>query len=45
MSGGVVAGIIDAVGIGDVVMIKGSLGSRMGPLTQAVRARFTKVGG
>ncbi len=28
---------------GDVVMIKGSLGSRMGPLVEAIRARFAPV--
>ena len=28
---------------GDVVMIKGSLGSRMGPLVEAIRARFSPV--
>jgi hypothetical protein len=26
-----------------VVMIKGSLGSRMGPLAEAIRARFAPV--
>ncbi len=28
---------------GDVVMIKGSLGSRMGPLAEAIRARAVPV--
>ena len=37
--------LLDTVGAGDVIMIKGSLGSGMGPLTEAVRARFAKVGG
>jgi UDP-N-acetylmuramoyl-tripeptide--D-alanyl-D-alanine ligase len=39
------ARLLDAIAAGDVVMIKGSLGSRMGPLTEAVRARFAKVAG
>ena len=30
--------VCDAVQPGDVVMIKGSLGSRMGPLVEAIRA-------
>jgi UDP-N-acetylmuramoyl-tripeptide--D-alanyl-D-alanine ligase len=36
--------LLDAVGAGDVVMIKGSLASRMGPLADAVRTRFSKAG-
>ena len=32
--------LLDNLGPGDVVMIKGSLGSRMGPLVEAVRSRF-----
>lgn len=32
--------LLDDLGAGDVVMIKGSLGSRMGPLVEAVRSRF-----
>lgn len=31
---------IEAVGPGDVIMIKGSLGSRMGPLVEALKRRF-----
>jgi UDP-N-acetylmuramoyl-tripeptide--D-alanyl-D-alanine ligase len=37
--------VLDALRTGDVVMIKGSLASRMGPLAEAVRARFSKAGG
>ncbi|MFZ1105132.1 MAG: UDP-N-acetylmuramoyl-tripeptide--D-alanyl-D-alanine ligase, partial [Hyphomicrobiaceae bacterium] len=37
--------LLDALQAGDVVMIKGSLASRMGPLAEAVRARFSKAGG
>ncbi len=36
--------LLDAVGPGDVVMIKGSLASRMGPLADAMRTRFSKAG-
>jgi UDP-N-acetylmuramoyl-tripeptide--D-alanyl-D-alanine ligase len=39
-----IAGLVDAVKAGDVVMIKGSLGSRMGPVADAVRGRFAKAG-
>ena len=35
--------LLDAVEAGDVVMIKGSLASRMGPVAEAVRARFARV--
>jgi len=37
--------LLDAVQAGDVVMIKGSLASRMGPVAEAMRARFPMVGG
>ena len=30
---------------GDVVMVKGSLGSRMGPLVDAIRTRFPSAAG
>jgi UDP-N-acetylmuramoyl-tripeptide--D-alanyl-D-alanine ligase len=33
--------LLNDIGPGDAVMIKGSLGSRMGPLVDALRARFT----
>jgi UDP-N-acetylmuramyl pentapeptide synthase len=33
---------LDAVRPGDPVMIKGSLGSRMGPLVAALKAKFAK---
>ena len=36
--------LLDAVGAGDVVMIKGSLASRMGPLADAMRTRFSRAG-
>jgi UDP-N-acetylmuramyl pentapeptide synthase len=31
---------VEAVGPGDVIMVKGSLGSRMGPLVEALKRRF-----
>jgi len=37
--------LLDAVEAGDVVMIKGSLASRMGPVAEAMRARFRVAGG
>jgi UDP-N-acetylmuramoyl-tripeptide--D-alanyl-D-alanine ligase len=37
--------VLDALRAGDVVMVKGSLASRMGPLAEAVRVRFSKAGG
>jgi UDP-N-acetylmuramoyl-tripeptide--D-alanyl-D-alanine ligase len=37
--------LLDAVEAGDVVMIKGSLASRMGPVVEAMRARFPLAGG
>ena len=39
-SEGLTEPLLEALGSGDVVMIKGSLGSRMGPVVEAVRARF-----
>ncbi len=35
--------LLDGLQAGDVVMIKGSLGSRMGPLVEAIRGRFAPV--
>jgi UDP-N-acetylmuramoyl-tripeptide--D-alanyl-D-alanine ligase len=35
--------LLGGIRAGDVVMIKGSLGSRMGPLVEAIRARFAPV--
>jgi UDP-N-acetylmuramoyl-tripeptide--D-alanyl-D-alanine ligase len=32
--------LIEAVGLGDVIMVKGSLGSCMGPLVEALKRRF-----
>jgi UDP-N-acetylmuramoyl-tripeptide--D-alanyl-D-alanine ligase len=37
--------LLDAVQAGVVVMIKGSLASRMGPVAEAMRARFPVAGG
>ena len=34
------AELLDALGAGDVVMVKGSLGSRMGPIVRAAQARY-----
>ncbi|MDX2205990.1 MAG: UDP-N-acetylmuramoylalanyl-D-glutamyl-2,6-diaminopimelate--D-alanyl-D-alanine ligase [Hyphomicrobiaceae bacterium] len=39
-SAGLVGPLVDAVKAGDVVMIKGSLGSRMAPLVEALLDRF-----
>jgi UDP-N-acetylmuramoyl-tripeptide--D-alanyl-D-alanine ligase len=32
--------LLEAVGPGDIIMVKGSLGSRMGPLVEALKRRF-----
>ena len=37
-------GLLDAVQAGDVVMVKGSLGSRMGLVAEALRGRLAKAG-
>jgi UDP-N-acetylmuramoyl-tripeptide--D-alanyl-D-alanine ligase len=37
--------VLDAVRGGDAVMIKGSLGSRMGPIAEALRTRFASLNG
>ncbi|WP_436637896.1 UDP-N-acetylmuramoylalanyl-D-glutamyl-2,6-diaminopimelate--D-alanyl-D-alanine ligase [Microbaculum sp. FT89] len=39
-STGLVAALTDEVRAGDVVMVKGSLGSRMGPVVEALREHF-----
>jgi UDP-N-acetylmuramoyl-tripeptide--D-alanyl-D-alanine ligase len=39
-SAGLEALLLDAVRSGDVITVKGSLGSKMGPLVAALRARF-----
>ncbi len=36
--------LVDRVRGGDAVMIKGSLGSRMGHLAEALRSRFSQTG-
>lgn len=38
-----VASVVDDVGAGDVIMVKGSLGSRMGPLVEALLTRYDAV--
>ena len=43
-SDGLAAPLLDTVRAGDVVMIKGSLGSRMGPLVEAMCDRFPPHG-
>jgi UDP-N-acetylmuramoyl-tripeptide--D-alanyl-D-alanine ligase len=37
--------LIGDLGAGDVVMVKGSLGSRMGPIVEAIKERFPAAGG
>jgi UDP-N-acetylmuramoyl-tripeptide--D-alanyl-D-alanine ligase len=44
-SDGLVEVLLDTVRAGDAVMIKGSLASKMAPLVEALRGRFTNVGG
>ncbi len=39
-SDGIKGALLDRVKAGDVVMIKGSLGSRMAPLVEALKAKF-----
>jgi UDP-N-acetylmuramoyl-tripeptide--D-alanyl-D-alanine ligase len=36
--------LVAGVGPGDVIMVKGSLGSRMGPLVEALKCRFAEGG-
>jgi UDP-N-acetylmuramyl pentapeptide synthase len=36
--------LMEAVGPGDAIMIKGSLGSRMAPLVEALKRRFGTEG-
>jgi len=40
-SADVQAALLEAVGPGDAVMVKGSLGSRMGPIVAALKSRFS----
>jgi UDP-N-acetylmuramoyl-tripeptide--D-alanyl-D-alanine ligase len=35
--------LLRAIGPGDAVMVKGSFGSRMGPIVEAIRAKFREV--
>jgi UDP-N-acetylmuramoyl-tripeptide--D-alanyl-D-alanine ligase len=44
-SAALTSSLLDTVQAGDVVMIKGSLASRMGPVAEALRARFPLAGG
>src|SRR5262249_11325058 len=44
-SGQLVPALLDTVRGGDAVMIKGSLGSKMAPLIDALQTRFPKAGG
>jgi UDP-N-acetylmuramoyl-tripeptide--D-alanyl-D-alanine ligase len=37
--------LIEDLKAGDVVMVKGSLGSRMGPLVEAIKERFPAASG
>jgi len=37
--------LYETIGIGDVIMVKGSNASRMGPLAEAIRARFAPAPG
>ena len=34
--------VLGAIGAGDAVMVKGSLGSRMGPIVKALERQFPK---
>jgi UDP-N-acetylmuramoyl-tripeptide--D-alanyl-D-alanine ligase len=43
-SEGLEAALLESVQTGDVVMVKGSLGSRMGPLVEALRAHLKVMG-
>ncbi|MDA7947644.1 MAG: UDP-N-acetylmuramoylalanyl-D-glutamyl-2,6-diaminopimelate--D-alanyl-D-alanine ligase [Hyphomicrobiaceae bacterium] len=43
-SDGLIRALPEAVKVGDVVMIKGSLGTRMGPLVEALRAHLADRG-
>ncbi len=38
-----VADVVAAVAPGDVVMIKGSLGTKMGPIVEALKARLSAI--
>ncbi len=44
-SAGIEAPLIEAIAAGDVVMVKGSNGSRMGPIVAALKSRFAERGG
>ena len=43
-SAGLETALLETVRAGDVVMIKGSLGSKMGPLVEALRAHLMRMG-
>jgi UDP-N-acetylmuramoyl-tripeptide--D-alanyl-D-alanine ligase len=34
--------VLDALGAGDAVMVKGSLGSKMGPIVKALERKFPR---
>ena len=36
--------MLDAIRPGDAVMVKGSLGSKMGPIVKALESRFPRQG-
>ncbi len=42
-SAALIQSVVDALQPGDVVMIKGSLGSRMAPIVDAIKARFSAL--
>ena len=42
-SSGLTESLLAEIAPGDVVMVKGSLGSRMGPVVEAIRARFAPM--
>jgi UDP-N-acetylmuramoyl-tripeptide--D-alanyl-D-alanine ligase len=44
-SDGLKDGLLSAIRAGDALMIKGSLGSRMGPVVEAIKQKFPRAGG
>ena len=41
-SAGLESGVVSAIGAGDAVMVKGSLGSKMGPIVKALERQFPR---